>query len=276
MGNVMSGRKEHAWASRQVAEDISGAPAAVKSAARALRIIEFFDEVRRSARANEIAERLAIPQSSTSVLLNSLVRLGYLDFDQSSKSYLPSIRTAVLATWRDTGCFRDGSMLALFEQLAAETGLAATLSIREGIYLRMLHVVQNSRPNHVHMPLSMRRFAANAASGIVLLAGQSEAEIRAIVHQTRAVDPIKTTNINFADVMARVHFARKNRYCLSVGLNDPSQAGIAIGLPASITGGWQDMAIAVSGAIEEVEPRERDLVDAVIRALRLIDPPFKL
>ena len=49
-------------------------------------------------------------------------RLGCLDFDPVSKTYLPSIRTAVLATWRDNGYFRDGTMLAAMERLAEETG----------------------------------------------------------------------------------------------------------------------------------------------------------
>lgn len=264
--------KMRSWSSHPVAEDISAAPMAVKSAARALRIIEFFDEIRRPARANEIAERLGIPQSSTSVLLNSLVRLGYVDFDQSGKTYLPSIRMAVLATWRDTGCFRDGSMLNLLEHLAAETGLAGVLSMREGIFVRYLHVVQTADSDGLHIPLSVRRFAVNVASGIVVLAHRSDDEIKALMHRTRAMDPDKTSNINLKDVMARINFARAENYFLSAGLVDARHGGVAVALPASITGGWQDLAITISGAVDKIVAQEKDFVRMLMNGIHSIDP----
>lgn len=268
--------KDRPWAASPVAADVGEAPIAVKSAARTLRILEFFDEIRRGARANEIAERLAIPQSSASFLLNSLVRLGYLDFNHRARTYLPSIRTAVLATWRDTGCFRDGSMLAQLERLAADTGLTAILSTRDKLFVSYLHLVQTKRPGGLHIPLSVRRFAVNVASGIVVLAESSDAEIRALVHRTRAQPYPGASEINPGDVLARVNFARTRGYFLSKGLVDPRFGGIAVALPATITGGWQDMAITVSGEVGEIVEREFELLDALIQSIRGLDRAFEL
>ena len=265
--------KTRSWSSRLVVEYVSAAPAAVKSAARALRVVEFFDEIRRPARANEIAERLAIPQSSASVLLNSLVRLGYLDFDVRAKTYVPSIRIAVLATWRDTGCFRDGSMLALLEGLAARTGLAACLVGREGIFTRYLQIVQSTRPGGVHIPLSVRRFAVKSAPGIVLLGDEPDAEIRLVVHRTRAEEAAKVPGMSLHDVMERVERARADSYFLSDGLVDPRNGGIAVALPTAITGGWQKMALSVAGRREEVSEREGELVGSLVEAVRSVVPP---
>ena len=50
----------------------------VKSAARVLEILEYFDCVQRAASVNEIAATLGYPLSSTSMLLQSLVDRGYL------------------------------------------------------------------------------------------------------------------------------------------------------------------------------------------------------
>lgn len=268
-------RKERSWSSTPVVEDVSAAPPAVKSAARALRVLEFFDEIRRSARANEIAERLGIPQSSASVLLNSLIRLGYIDFDSASKTYLPSIRVAVLATWRDTGCFRDGSMVGMLEHLAAKTGLAACLIVRSGIFTRYLHVVQTSKPKGVHIPLSVRRFAVKVAGGIVLIASIPDAEIRTLVHQTRAEDHGKP-GTSLPEVMDRVRRARADGYYLSAGLVNRANGGVAIALPTSITGGWQGMAISVAGACGEVVEREPELVASLKNAVRRIEPSFEI
>jgi hypothetical protein len=81
----------------QVTEATSYGPPAmgsVKSAGRVLRILEFFDEIQREARGAgrgsrvaEIAESLSIPQSSTSILLNCLVDLGYMDYLPESRSF---------------------------------------------------------------------------------------------------------------------------------------------------------------------------------------------
>ncbi|MFB6417804.1 IclR family transcriptional regulator [Bradyrhizobium tunisiense] len=265
-------RKERPWSSIPVVEDVSATPAAVKSAARALRILEFFDEVRRSARANEIADRLQIPQSSTSVLLTSLVRLGYIEFDGASKAYLPSLRVTMLATWRDSGRFRDGSVVGLLERLAAETGLAACLLARSGIFTRYLHVVQASKSDGVHIPLSVRRFAVKTAGGIVLIADMSEADLRALVHQTRA----EGSGISLTEVMERVKQVRTSGYYLSAGLVHPENGGVAIALPMSITGGWQKMAVSVAGACRKVVEREAELVVSLTNAVRRIDPTFSL
>ena len=49
----------------------------VKSAARVLAILEYFDDLQRPSTVTEIAEELTYPQSSTSALLRSLVSMGY-------------------------------------------------------------------------------------------------------------------------------------------------------------------------------------------------------
>src|SRR5690349_21704846 len=86
-----------------VVDAAPGRPSVVKSAGRVLEILEFFDEIRREASEAEIAHKLAYPQSSTSALLKSLTRLGYLDYDAASRTYLPSPRVALLGTWLDAG-----------------------------------------------------------------------------------------------------------------------------------------------------------------------------
>lgn len=61
-------------------------PSVVKSAGRVLQILEFFDDVKREANVVEICRALGYPQSSTSVLLRSLVQLGYLAYTPKGRS----------------------------------------------------------------------------------------------------------------------------------------------------------------------------------------------
>jgi DNA-binding IclR family transcriptional regulator len=256
--------KPKPWSAHPMLQDFGAAPDAVKSAARALRILEFFDEIRRPARANEIAGCLDFPQSSTSVLLTSLVRLGFLDYDMGSKSYLPSLRVAVLATWRDTGYFRDGSVLTLLETLADRSGLAACLTTRAGIFVRYLNVVQHPRPGDVHITLTARRYAVRSASGIVLLTGMNDSDIRMLVHQTRAqADPVVSA-VAFGDVIKSVQAAREDGHFVSYGLVSEHSGAIAVALPEAVTGGWQHMALSLAGRLDHVK-RDTDVLVAELK-----------
>lgn len=210
---------------------------------------------------------LGFPQSSTSVLLNSLVKLGYLDFEVSSRTYLPSLRAAVLATWRDTGYFRDGSILTLLESLASKSALAACITLRDDIFVRYLNVVQHRKQGDFHITLTARRYAVQSAAGIVLLTALPDNEIRMLVHRTRAEDNPEVKSISFDDVMARVQKARESGHFISYGLVNRKTGAIAIQLPDEVTGGWQRMALSLAGRIEQVEANAPNVLEEMKKAI---------
>ena len=62
----------------------------VKSAVRALEVIELFSVYREPLSVNAVSEVLNIPQSSASTLLKSLNRAGFIDRDPRSRRYMPA------------------------------------------------------------------------------------------------------------------------------------------------------------------------------------------
>jgi hypothetical protein len=94
----------------------------VKSAGRVLQILEYFDEIQRTANVVEIAEMLKLPQSSTSALLRSLVAMGYLYFDRMARTYVPSCKVALLGNWVNSPLFMGGVVLQCMEELRERTG----------------------------------------------------------------------------------------------------------------------------------------------------------
>jgi len=131
----MARKSKRTTADEQITEATSyGPPAAgsVKSAGRVLRILEFFDEIQRDARVAEVAERLGFPQSSTSILLNCLVKLGYMDYLQEIRSFLPSPHVTLLGTWLDKGPVRNGSLMRMLEELSHKTGDTVIIAARSG------------------------------------------------------------------------------------------------------------------------------------------------
>jgi DNA-binding IclR family transcriptional regulator len=95
----------------------------VKSAGRVLEIFEFFAHRYGPATVSEVAAALGFPLSSTSVLLKSLLALGYLEYEPRAREYQPTIRFAVLGTWIFERLFADEEEIPrLMDELQAETG----------------------------------------------------------------------------------------------------------------------------------------------------------
>lgn len=55
-------------------------------------VLEFFRDTHRSTTAREIAGALAMPRSSTNVLLRSLIARDFLRYDEVPTAYCPTLR----------------------------------------------------------------------------------------------------------------------------------------------------------------------------------------
>ena len=88
-----------------------------KTARRVVEVLEFFDEQNRHVTVMDIVRRYNRPQSSTSELLASLVDLGLLYKDPSSRSYTLTPRAAILGSMSQPSLVRDGSLSMLIDRL---------------------------------------------------------------------------------------------------------------------------------------------------------------
>jgi DNA-binding IclR family transcriptional regulator len=237
-------------------------PTVVKSAGRALEILEFFDEVRREAQVAEIAARLRYPQSSTSVLLKSLAQLGYLDYDARTRTYLPTARVALLGTWLDEGPLRDGRLIHMLEELSQATGDTIILAARNGIFAHYIHVIQARTPLRFHVPQGSRRLVVWSATGFALLAEDEVETIHALVRRTNAeLAPAKL--VDARRVLANVRQLREQGYFFSRGLVTPGGGSIAVPLPRGIDRRDRALAVAVSGLLDELQRKERKVVASI-------------
>src|SRR5688500_16952375 len=98
-----------------------------KTARRVIEVLEYFDEQHRHATVMDIVRRYNRPQSSTSELLASLVEMGILYKDASSRSYTLTPRAAILGSLSQPGPIRDGRLAALIDQLGTQSGCSIAL-----------------------------------------------------------------------------------------------------------------------------------------------------
>ena len=241
-------------------------PSSVKSAARVLQIFELFDTMRCPLKVGEIALRLDYPQSSTSVLLRSLVGLGYLASDPVARTFVPTPRIGLLGSWCVTDPMRSGAVHRLMDELSRATGQTIILAGRNGIYAQYFHVVQATRPLRLHVPVGALRMFVWSTAGFVMLQDTPEAEIRALVRRTNAEAKPSQARIEVAEVLARIAQARKAGYGFSRALVTPGTGMICLRLPIHQAGA-DPMTICVSGWVETMEAEERKIVQAIRTAI---------
>lgn len=239
-----------------------GPPASgsVKSAGRVLRVLEFFDEIQRDARVAEIAERLSFPQSSTSVLMNCLVELGFMDYLPDTRSFLPSPRVALLGTWLDKGPIRNGTLIRMLEEISQETGDTVIIAARNNIFSQYIHVLQARSAMRFHVPPGSRRLVVWSATGFALLVRCSEKEIRSLCTRTNSEATPAQPRVDINQVLDNVRKTRRKGYFFSMGLVTPGAGSIAVPLPDGIDGHDRALTVAVSGILDDIARREQTIV----------------
>lgn len=245
----------------------------VKSAARVLRIFEFFDDVQRAARLSEISKRLELPPSSTSMLLHSLVQLGYLAHDPALHSFKPTLRVGMLGSWTTGPIAHDGWFARTLHELSSKTGETISIAARNGIYAQYIRVIQATNALRIHVPTGTRRLLVWSAAGFALLSEADEKEIAALVRRTNAEERSSRDKIEVGQVLKNIDQLRRQGYFFSQGLVTPGGGHIAMRLPlAGPESHGQAYALGVAGWVERIERNEKHIVRIMRSALR--KPPY--
>lgn len=244
--------------------------ASVKSALRVLKIYEYFIETQKPARAKDIARALEMPQSSTSVLLRSLLDAGYLDQDPKDRTYMPTPRVTLLGAWIDSGPIRDGRLIHALEKLSEETSVGIFVATRNGIFSQYIYVMQARTEFRHHLPIGSRRLLANSATGFALLSSCPDDEILAITRRTNAELP--ESALCPADVLKEVEKTRRDGYAFSRGLVTRGAGAIAMPLPGGLDHGHRPLVLSCAGMLEDFVQNEAQIVAAMRHAVARLTP----
>ena len=159
----------------------------VKSATRALEIIELFAIHRQPLSVTEISSALSIPQSSSSVLLHSLSSAGFITRHRKTRKYIPSIRSVFLGNWIHDALFPDGSLLSALDALSHAAQATVRLGVRNNVYVRYVHVSwpkNNSERRGLGPGLAMP--ICEDALGRALLMAENDRDVCGIVRRANA------------------------------------------------------------------------------------------
>lgn len=221
----------------------------VKSAGRALQILEFFDEVQREACVTEISRALRYPQSSTSVLLRSLVSMGYLQHDRYKRTYFPTRRVSLLGSWVDQSLMQRGELLDAAESLHRASQQTVVMATANGLYAQYIYVQRARRETDDTDLASIGRMLpiGKTAVGKALLSTYDEAYIAKLVRRLNAERDDGDEPINHAEFYSELKSGRKRGWFRGGAAAD-GQSGLA----AVLDNERQLLVIGIEGPADEI------------------------
>ncbi len=232
------------------------APEVVKSAVRVLQVLEFFDRTQMPASVGAVAAALCFPQSSTSALLRSLVKIGYLRYEPYARTYLPTERVPLLGSWIARPLFQGGPLLGLMDTLAHRLECAVVLGRRNGDHAQCVHLVD---PGHIApegLTVGTSQSLAHSALGLMMLAAGRDEDARRLMHRMNAnAEPQDVVRI--PGLLARLAEARARAHAL---VTDDGHATLAVCLPHQATA--SPLVLGLVAAAEVVVERRKMMLTA--------------
>jgi DNA-binding IclR family transcriptional regulator len=228
---------------------------AVKSAVRAFAVLELFELLRRPLALKEVSSELGYPTSSTSVLLKSLLDIGYLDYDRERRTYLPTMRLGMLGQWVQDSLFGDSQLLEAMEWLHQRTGEAVILAAQTDLHVQYLHILYSGRPLEFRALPGLRRSLGRSGLGWALLAVKPDHEIEQL---RRKINAHTEEKLDREDLTARIAEVRMQGYSFSRHTISDGVGLLAMALPRA--GFGRVFAFGVAGNVSGLERKEAEIV----------------
>lgn len=233
----------------------------VKSAIRAIEVLELFSREQRPLTLSEIIEALGYPQSSTTVMLKSLLVIGYLNYNRDTKTYYPNITVTRLGDWIGESSLVHGPIQRLMREVQQRTTESITIAVQNDINVHFLSVLNSSHKVKFFAPSRGQRTLLQSNLGWMLLAAKGDKEIGAIYHQIELLKVHRMPSLE--EVLGEVAAIRRDGYCFIPDIPVPGAASVAMLLPIRFHG--QCMAIGVGGFV----PRLQENLPRILAALRI-------
>jgi DNA-binding IclR family transcriptional regulator len=237
----------------------------IKSAGRAMRILETMDAAGHDLKVSEIANRLDIPQSSASLLIKSLNTMGFLDFNPETRTYRPSVRVAMLGTWVLGDETRTADLLNLMSKVSDETGQTVALVVQNGIRMQYVNTVESTETIRMIIHTGATRPIHMGAAGLVLLAQKKDDEIKRILVHSNSVNEDPRLRADEATVFEQIAFIRTNGYYASDSLFTPNAGMLA--MPLDLGPGSRPMAIGIGAFSSFLQQNKETLLESLQSAV---------
>ncbi len=226
----------------------------VKSAARAIEILELFANERRRLTLAQLGGLLDYPKSSLSVLLKSLLAQGYLSYLPTDLTYFPTLKVASLGDWIPSAIFGD-ELMPMLHDLRDATNETVTLTTPAGQSMRCLRVLLGTHRIALQLDEGTSFPIIGSAVGAAYLA-DLPAEAAKAFFARAAKTGTPPTGIREAERL--VASTRKKGFACVYDRVTEDGGAIAIALPRTSFG--DSLVVAVAGLSNRILQSEAGIV----------------
>ena len=235
----------------------------VKSAGRSLEVLELLRDAQKPLRLTDIASALNLPQSSASMLIRSLISMGYLI--RQNRSYAPSMRITLLGNWLNDAMFSQGNLMSLIQEISHLTGDTVILATRNGLFVEVLAVVPGRMDSMHHTRPGDARPLTRALLGHMILSALNRQEAEALALRINAEQKRAERRVKYQSLVPVLDRIRQNGYGYAEGII-PNGANLAVLLPPGPFG--DALVVGNAGTVARIQPRREEilgLMNAMIR-----------
>jgi DNA-binding IclR family transcriptional regulator len=230
----------------------------IKSAGRSLEVLELFRDAQQPLRLTDIATALSLPQSSASMLIRSLISMGYLI--RQGRNYAPSIRITLLGSWLNDTIFSQGNLMSLIAEVSHLTGDTVILGTRNGLFVEVLAVMPGRMDTMHHTRPGEGRSLTRALMGHMILSAMKRTEAEGLVMRINAEQKRSDRRVKFQTLIPMLDRIRQNGYGYTEGTL-PGAANVAVLLPPGPFG--DPLVLGNAGTIERIRPRREEILNLV-------------
>lgn len=188
----------------------------VKSADRVLDMFELFAEVKELSLV-EISRQLELPTSSVFKILQNLINRGYLEKDESRKTFRLGYKIFEIGVKyvQNTNLTTEFGQIA--QHIVGEINEAVYLSIRSGHNILYIAEKQSTQPVRLVSHLGMQLPLHSTAMGKMILSGLDDAEIAELYPETQLGVLTEQTIGSFEQLMEHIREIRREKVAYSNG-----------------------------------------------------------
>jgi DNA-binding IclR family transcriptional regulator len=245
-------------------EEVSMQKSQVKSASRVIEVLEYFRVAQQPRTMSQIAGDLGYPQSSATVLLKTIVTLGYLNFDRRDRVYFPTPKVTALGEWIPRALFGNGRVIDALNDVHAATGEGVFLGTKNDIYLQYVKTRISLHALRFHIDEGTIRPITRSAAGLLLLSSLPDDKVDNIVRRANIVISLPSERMTTAEVMKRLQEIRAQGYAQAEDVPLKGGATLAVMLPALVQG--QSVVLALGGIAERVKANFKPYIGALMAA----------
>jgi DNA-binding IclR family transcriptional regulator len=181
------------------------------------------------------------------VLLKTLVKTGYLNYDRNRRVYFPTPKVTALGEWIPRALFGSGRVLDAMNDVHAITHEGAFIGAKNDIYLQYLKTKDSLHALRFHTDEGSVRPITHSAAGWALLSTMADAKIENMVRRANIATPDPANRVTLEDILDKVADIRKQGYAWAEGIPFEGGATLAVLLPVMVQ--EQPVTLAIGGAV---------------------------